>query len=68
MAEPTASALRMIGRKKIARTRALPLNFRFRSMATNRLKKMIIGRSISMSITEEASVCLKVAWLVNASR
>ena len=45
----------------MARTTARPLNFRFSIIATNRLKKMIIGRSISMSITEDVSVCLKVA-------
>ena len=32
-----------------------------------REKKMIRGTSISISITEDVSVCLKVAWLVNAS-
>ena len=60
MASTMAPEPKITGRKKMARTRALPGNFLFNSIAMNKLKKVINGTSTSMFITEDVNVCLKV--------
>ena len=57
-----APEFRIIGRNRIARKTVRPLNFPFRIMAMNRLKKIIRGTSISMFPMELTRI-----WLYSAS-